>query len=436
MRDIDLFCTRDLEAGIIGAILSSPMRIEDIENIDSSDFVEHTHRRIFQFILNNYKQYNNQLTLESAISTDEMIESIRGMEFIRHLIDIRWYAKDLQSYIDVVVDNSRKRKLLRLMEEAKENILTNNEKKFDLLQQDTENILLQQDYKKEEGRMRTFEEISIDFFERLSSDDEMVKSYKSGFEPIDNLIGGYKAKTLNLIAARSGMGKTTFSLNLAINTVKTTPVLYFSLEMSERQLVNKIYACLSDIEFKKIESKNLSADENERVFISSKNAKNPLNIIDCECTTTKIRSEIRRFILKNNIKPLVIIDYLQNIAIPETKNKNERNRYLEVSKISNDLLKIAKEFDVAIVALAQMNRSFDSRQNKTPVLSDLRESGSLEQDADTVTFIYAEEPFLINKKILNFYVAKNRNGETGEVKMKFSGEKCKFSEKIEFFDMV
>jgi len=245
----------------------------------------------------------------------------------------------------------------------------------------------------------------------------------SGFTDLDRLTAGFQKSDLIILAARPSMGKTALALNVSYNA--KLPVAFFSLEMSKEQLVRRYFASEGRINTSRLRTGNMGGDEWVRLQeVAGKLLDAPIYISDKpKPTSLEIRAQARRLKKRHGVG-LVVVDYLQLMRDPKAKSREQ-----EIARISGDLKAMAKELDVPVVALAQLNRDVEKRPNKRPVLADLRESGALEQDADVVIFIYRDEVYRkdsLDKGIAEVRVAKQRNGPTGLVKLVYLAEYTRF----------
>jgi replicative DNA helicase len=249
---------------------------------------------------------------------------------------------------------------------------------------------------------------------------------KTGFYDLDELTGGFEPGSLIILAARPGMGKTALAMNIASNVSNNGFVFVSSMEMPKKQLVKREMASSSKISLHKIKTGDLDAEEWTRFSNSGMTLKNKKLFIDDKAalTVVEMKSRIRKAARKHGKPKLIVVDYLQLM-----RGEGE-NRTQEITKISGGLKAIAKEFDIPVIALSQLNRGLSNRADKRPVSSDLRESGAIEQDADVIVFIYRDEvynPDTNQKGVAEIIIDKNRNGSTGKVPMTFDGQYSRFS---------
>ena len=260
-----------------------------------------------------------------------------------------------------------------------------------------------------------------------------LSGLSSGFEGLDALIQGFQKSDLIIIAGRPSMGKTAFSLNIAINVIKNTklPVLFFSLEMSKEQLSYRILTTETSISSMRLKSGDLYKEDWLKLTTAIKNLSTlPLFIDDTgNLTIQEIKSKVTKIIFEQSKIGLIVIDYLQ---LMQNNTFKSENRTQELSQITRFLKILAKEFQVPIIALSQLSRNVETRSNKRPILSDLRESGSIEQDADLVMMLYRENYYNSietkneSKNIVELIIAKQRNGPIGTVKLEFDARTTKF----------
>jgi len=254
--------------------------------------------------------------------------------------------------------------------------------------------------------------------------DETTKGLATGFKALDKAIGGLKKSHLTILAARPSMGKTALALNIATHTARHYHVLFFSVEMTARQLMIRILSQQSRIPSFAIENEKLSDNQ---IAILKRVEPKLFPFIDDTCTTIQQIETTIQSIHQTRPIDLVIIDYLQLLG-----DKNNQNRTMEITNISNNLKTLSKELNIAVLALSQLSRNLDSRADKRPLLSDLRDSGAIEQDADVVTFLYRDEYYNknqdANKHKAELIIAKNRSGETKTINLLFNGRLTEFTE--------
>ena len=395
------------------------------------------HQEIYRAIIFMHK--NNRsidiLTLNIFLQENGLLKKVGGMQVLLELINQIPNLIYLEEYIRLIKDKFLRRSLIKLGYEiinssyttnvSLETILNNLEKEVFLL---TNEIKTQKMFSSAQLLNNIFSELKDKFL------NPTVPGLVSGFSSLDLLTQGFQKSDLIIIAGRPSMGKTSLSLNITLNIIKNSklPVLFFSLEMSKEQLMYRLLSIESNIDQTILKSGKLSQNDwsklNRIIRIISKL---PLFMDDNpNLSTQDIRSKIKTIISEQTQIGLVIIDYLQLMQNSELKNEN---RVQELSQITRYLKNIAREFNIPIIALSQLSRSVENRMDQKPILSDLRESGSIEQDSDLVLMLSklkSNNSSYSNENISSFVeliIAKHRNGPTGKIKLKFD-EKCtKFS---------
>ena len=400
------------------------------------DFYKEAHKIIYESMLklNSNNEPIDLITLIEELRKEGHLDSIGGISYLTSLSTIVPTTSNVKYYANIVKEKSVMRQLIKASNEIinlgydastdVQEILDKAEKNiFDISQEKSGddiqpiNVVLQD----------TFEMI-----EKLCTDKSEVTGITTGFADLNKKINGLQRTDLILLAARPAMGKTAFSLNLVQNAALKgdASVAVFSLEMSKEQLVQRMLSAQSNVELSKIKTGNLGESDWPRI-IDGMAVLSEANIFIDDTPGIKIseiRSKCRRLKIEKGLD-LILIDYLQ---LMEGEGKNE-NRQQEIAKISRSLKILAKELDCPVVALSQLSRSPELRKDHRPILSDLRESGSIEQDADIVMFLYRDEYYHDDsekKNIGEVIIAKNRHGETGNVELVWFGQVQKFADKI------
>lgn len=427
----------EAEQSVLGSILlDKDAMISVSETLIPEDFYKEAHRVIYECIL---KLYNNQSEIDLITLADELrdqgyLDDIGGIAYITSLSTIVPTTSNIKYYINIVKEKSISRQLISAANDIinlgydsstkVEDVLENAEKKiFDISQERTTN-----DFQPINQVLTE----TLSMLEKLYEEKSDVTGLTTGFRDLNKKINGLQRSDLLLIAARPAMGKTAFALNLVQNAALKgdASVAVFSLEMSKEQLVQRMVAAQSSVELKKIKTGTLAANDWPRItdgMAVLSGAK--IHIDDTPgIKISELRSKCRKLKIEKGLD-LVLIDYLQ---LMEGEGHNE-SRQQEIAKISRSLKILAKELDCPVVALSQLSRAPEQRADHRPMLSDLRESGSIEQDADIVMFLYRDEyynPDTERKNIGEVIVAKNRHGETGTVELVWFGEIQKFADKM------
>ncbi|GJL82003.1 MAG: replicative DNA helicase [marine bacterium B5-7] len=439
-RDIDVKLppqALEAEQSILGGLLLDNRRWEDITDIiNPDDFYSRHHRNIFAAIQELHTQNSpvDVVTASEWLQKKGQLEEIGGLAYLGSLAKNTPNTANLVSYARIVQERSLLRKLIEASnsiagkayhpegDTANEILDFAESQIFELTQghrrQDTGLIPLQ-------GLLTE----AIDRIEELYESNSALTGVSTGFKDMDNMTSGLQRSDLIIVAGRPSMGKTSLAMNMAENVAvgSKLPVAVFSMEMPGQQLAMRMLSSLGRINAHKVRTGKLGQDDwprltsavgllNEaRIFIDDTPALNPL----------ELRSRARRLIREHGPLGLIIIDYLQLMQAAT----NTENRAIEVSNITRGLKILAKELEAPVVVLSQLNRSLEQRPNKRPVMSDLRESGAIEQDADVILFIYRDEVYNEDSKdkgIAEVIIGKQRNGPTGTVRLTFLGEYTRF----------
>ena len=425
----------EAEEAVLGSILINQETIYGVsELLDIEDFYRKSHRTIFKVMLdlNTTKKAIDIITLTDYLTHISKLEEVGGIAFITSLANKVPSTANLKHYINIVKEKSMLRNIINIAEHM-ESMSYDNE------QLDTPEVILD---KTEQMISRLTKKMIVTKVDNIQGqtlkaymDIENIINHKdellgleTGLYDLDNFLQGLKNSDFMILAARPSMGKTAFALNIAshLSIKKDTPVVFFSLEMSSNQLIHRIFSSRGLIPLFNLKSGNLDDAHTQKLIkVFNKLSQSKLIINDEISNLMSLRSIARKLKRENDIK-LIIIDYLQLLEGTRRENRN-----LEISEISRSLKILAKELDIPIIALSQLSRSVESRQVKKPMLSDLRESGSLEQDADIVMFLYREDyynPETENKNITDVIIAKNRNGPTGTIPVYFHKEYVRFQD--------
>ena len=424
----------EAEQAVLGAMLIKKEAIIEVQEIlRPDDFYREIHRIVYEAMvrLQNNDEAVDLVTLTEELRKTDMLDNVGGLGFITQLANIVGTAANVSYHAKIVKEKAELRNLINVATEIAgkayedsdevENIMDEAEKKILAVAsrqgggafESMKNIV-----------MRTFERINI-----LYESKGGLTGISSGFKDLDKLTAGLQKSDLILVAARPSMGKTAFTLNIASYVgLHGGSVAFFSLEMSKEQLMQRMLCSEGGIDASRLRTGQLDEVEwNKLVGVADKMSRAPIYIDDTAgITVMELRSKARRLKAEHGLD-LIIIDYLQ--LMQGRASKNSDNRQQEISEISRSLKALARELDVPVIALSQLSRSVESRQIKKPMLSDLRESGSLEQDADIVMFLYREDYYdkdTENKNITEIIVAKHRNGPVDSVQLFFQKEYTKF----------
>jgi replicative DNA helicase len=419
------------EKMILSCLLINSEAIEiTLKTISVDAFYFKNHQEIYKAILFMYenKMPVDILTLVTFLQDNGLLQKIGGIKVLIELISQIPNLVYLKDYLALVKDKFMRRSLIKLGYEIinsgyitnipLESILNDFENKlFDL----TNEIKVKSLFSSAELLNNLFLEL------KEKSLNPGIFGLPSGFDNLDSLTQGFQKSDLIIIAGRPSMGKTALGLTIAMNVIKKVklPVLFFSLEMSKEQIISRLLSMETTINQIKLKNGKLESNDwiklNKMIPIMSKF---PFFVDDsANLSIQDIRSKIKTVLFEQKQIGLVIIDYLQ--LMQNSKAINE-NRVQEISKITRELKNIAREFKIPMIALSQLSRNVESRIDKKPILSDLRESGSIEQDADLVLMLYKNQYPNQNSEIIDLIIAKQRNGPIGTVQLKFNPKQTKF----------
>jgi replicative DNA helicase len=426
----------DAEKSLLGAVLIDEEVLPDAtETVKAIDFYDKSHEVIFDSMVSLYEKHKpvDLLTLTDELKKKKQLESIGGSSYLAELTNYVPTAAHAQAYAEIVAKCAVRRRLIKASADITELSYDEDSEITELLGKAEAELfnVSDQSLKQDLTSMEDILNASFDRLEELHKNKGAIRGLKTGYRDLDNKTAGLQKSDLVIIAARPAMGKTTLVTNLAYNTatINKKAVLFFSLEMSKEQLIDRMLADASGVDSWNIRTGNLSDDDFSKISDAmGEMAEAPIFIDDTPgMTVMEMRTKARRAAHDNELG-LIIIDYLQ-LMQGSGRNGNEFNRVQEVSEISRGLKLIARELDVPVVALSQLSRSVESRNPQIPQLADLRESGSIEQDADLVMFIYREDyynPDTERQHITDLIIAKHRNGPTGKVELYFHPERLRF----------
>lgn len=424
----------EAEQAVLGSMLTDKDAvIAAMETLKPESFYREDDKLVYEAMQNLFSKAEpiDIITLKNELQSMNKLEQVGGIEYLANLPEKSPTSANVQKYINIVEEKSSLRRLIKTANELidlgysedadVEDIMDSAERKiFDIMQD-----------KNQKGYAQ-IKDVLVESFtklEELYNRKQHITGVPTGFLDLDYKTAGLHGSELILVAARPAMGKTAFALNLAANAALRgkTPVAIFSLEMSKDQLVNRILCSEAMVDSNKVRTGKLEDDD----WAKLASAIGPLSeseiVIDDTpgITVNEIRTKCRKLKIEKNIG-LIIIDYLQLIT---GSNKRVGSREQEIAEISRALKILAKELDVPVIALSQLSRAVEQRTDHRPMLSDLRESGSIEQDADIVMFLYRDEVYdkeSSKKGIAEVIIAKQRGGSTGTVELLWMGNYTKF----------
>ncbi len=425
----------EAEKSVLGAILIDENVISDLVTIvKPRDFYEPKHQAIFDAMLKLFEKSSpiDLLTLTDQLKKTKDLAKIGGSAYLAELTNYVPTASHAEAYAKMVAQTATRRRLIKASTSITDLAYEEGTTVDELLGKAEKEIFSVSD-SNSVGDLVSLEDILTDSFDRIEAlhkNQGALRGVSTGYRDLDNMTAGFQRSDLLILAARPAMGKTTFVTNLAYNvaTIAKQPVLFFSLEMSKEQLVDRMLADASGVDSWKIRTGNLNDEDFSKLSEAmGEMAEAPIMIDDTPgLSILEMRTKARRA-AHNRELGLIIVDYLQ--LMQASVRSKDGNRVQEVSEISRGLKLIARELNVPVVALSQLSRTVENRNPKIPQLADLRESGSIEQDADIVMFIYREayyEPETERQNITDLIIAKHRNGPVGKVELYFHPERLRF----------
>lgn len=426
----------DAEASILGAILIDSDAIVKVADIvRPEDFYDERHARIYEAVLQLYEKHSpiDVLTLSDQLKNTGMIDIVGGAGYLTELTNFVPTATHADRYAEIIAQKSMRRRLIKASQAITELGFDESQSLQELIENAETRLfeVSQQHIKQDISSIENILSSSFDRLDELHRDKGKLRGIPTGYKDLDNILAGLQPSDLFILAARPSMGKTAFVLNLAHNiAVKAQQsVLLFSLEMGKEQLVDRLLAAEAGVDAWKLRTGNLTDNDFEKIGHAMGTLSEAKIYIDdtAGITVSDLRTKARREAHKQPLG-LIVVDYLQLMS-GGARFSGESSRVQEISEISRGLKGVARELNVPVIALSQLSRSVENRSPQIPQLADLRESGSIEQDADVVAFIYREEyynPETENKNIAKILIKKHRNGPTGDVDLYFDREKQKF----------
>ncbi|GIO11990.1 replicative DNA helicase [Cohnella xylanilytica] len=424
----------EAEQAVLGAILlETEALITAMERIRAEDFYSVAHQRIFEAMtdLNDDNQPLDLVTLTARLQDKSQLEEIGGVTYLAKLANAVPTAANVEYYAQIVEEKSMIRRLIRTATQIVSNGFAAEEDVGSLIN-DAEQRIMEISNRRSTSGFISIRDVLMEVFDRV----EFLYNHKggttgipSGFRDLDKMTAGFQRSDLIIVAARPSVGKTAFALNIAQNVAVRAgeTVAIFSLEMSAAQLVQRMVCAESNVDAGRMRTGYLEGDDWEKLTMAIGALSEAEVYIDDTpgITVADIRAKCRR-LKKEKGLGMILIDYLQLI---QGRGKAGENRQQEVSEISRTLKQIARELEVPVIALSQLSRGVEQRQDKRPMMSDLRESGSIEQDADIVAFLYRDDYYnqeTEKKNIIEIIIAKQRNGPVGTVELVFLKQFNKF----------
>ena len=426
----------EAEKAVLGAVFLDPEAIIDASDVlQPDDFYEHANRIVFQAMLNisDREEVIDPVTLQDELKKNNQVDDIGGIAYVTELSMATPTAAHVTYYAKIVKRKAILRNLISTSQRIIQNAIEGSDDVTDILD-DAESQIMGVSQDNASGGFKSIHDVLNTAMEEINSipdDGNMVTGLPSGFSELDKMTTGFHDDELIILAARPGVGKTAFALNVAqfvgLKTDKT--VAMFSLEMGAEQLVQRMLASEGLIDSQHLRTGQLTDEEWRKLVVAAGSLDNTSIYIDDTpgIKMSEIRAKARRLAKEKGNLGLIVIDYLQLIEGPRSESRQQ-----EVSAISRQLKKLAKELHIPVIALSQLSRSVEQRQDKRPVLSDIRESGSIEQDADIVAFLYRDDYYRDERDEddegeVEVIIEKNRSGTRGTVKLMFSKPYNRFS---------
>ena len=426
----------EAECGVLGSIIIDPEAIVQVADfLHSDDFYRDAHRTIYEVILQLYEQREpaDFITISDELERRNKLEEVGGASYITSLINQVPTSGNVEYYGRIVERTSILRRLIHAAGQIA--AIAYEEGDADVALDRAEQLIFNISQRHARSDFSLLRDILSEYMNKLDQLHERrgtIVGVPTGFTDLDRLTGGLQRSDLIILAARPAIGKTSLALSLAHNsTVKYQhSVAIFSLEMSKEQLVQRLLSMDAGVDQQRLRTGWIEDDEWDRIIYAMGTLSEANIWIDDTpgITTVEMRSKARRLQAEHGID-LIIVDYLQLMQSVLGSGKRNENRVQEISEVSRNLKALARELNLPVLALAQLSRAVETRQSKVPQLSDLRESGSLEQDADIVMFIYRDDiynPESERKNIADIIVAKHRNGPVGEVSLYFQASQTRF----------
>lgn len=419
----------EAEQSVLGSILiDKEAMVVASDVLDEEDFYKDAHREVFHCMLTLFKKSEpiDLITLSDALKKRSSLDMAGGITYLTALSTAPDFTRHISKYAEIVKENSILRKLIKASTAIMENSF-DREKEVGELLEAAEKSIFDISQSKTQRSMTKISDVLLsayDILEQLYKNKGSITGLTTGFADLDKKTNGLQKTDLVLIAARPAMGKTAFALNIAHNAAlrDNCSVALFSMEMSKEQLIQRMIAAESRVELNKLKNGNINEEEWPKVIAAMGIlSKTDIYIDDTPgINVVELRSKCRRMKMERGLD-IVLIDYLQ---LMESDTRGE-SRQQEISKISRSLKILAKELECPVIALSQLSRAPEQRSDHRPILSDLRESGAIEQDADLVMFLYRDEYYHEDsdqKNIAEVIIAKHRHGETGMIPLTWLGQ--------------
>ncbi len=425
----------EAEESVLGAVmLSAEAAAVALETLRPEDFYRPAHQSVFEAILSLFdgNQAIDAITVSDWLRRNDNLERVGGIAFLNHLMDAVPATSNVGYYVEIVDETASRRRLMKAGSTVGQLAMQSERPVDEVLDAAEAAVFAVADRRVGEGlsRLGPLLQETLEKIEEIGTQGGDITGVPTGFNGIDKKLAGLHPANLVVVAARPSMGKSALALNIAQNVAETDrPVAFFTLEMSREEVVQRLLASMASVDSNKLRTGQLGPEMWQKLAReSSKLYKMPFFVDDSsDLTVTAIRAKCRRLKRKSDLG-LVVVDYLQLMQGPSRSD----NRQQEIAEISRSLKNLARELHVPVIAVSQLNRQLEQRENKRPRLGDLRESGAIEQDADVVMFVYRNEYYdpddVSTKGTAELNIAKHRAGATGLVHLSFRAEFTRFAD--------
>ncbi|WP_106418553.1 replicative DNA helicase [Salinicola tamaricis] len=429
----------EAEQSVLGGLMLDNSSWDTVsERLVADDFYRQEHRLTYNAMaeLAEATQPLDVVTLSEALERRDQLESVGGLAYLAELARNTPSAGNIRAYADIVRERATLRKLIQASRQIADSAYSPDGRASDELVNEAERLVFQiSESRPKFGGPQGMSQLltkAVDRIDELFNMKGQMTGISTGFRDLDEMTSGLQPSDLVIIAGRPSMGKTTFAMNLVEHAVVAgdKPVIVFSMEMPAESLMLRMLSSLGRIDQTRVRTGQLEDEDWPRLTSAVNLLKDKQLFIDDTpaLSPNELRSRVRRIAREHGNIGLVMIDYLQLMQVPGLSE----NRTAEISEISRSLKGVAKEFNCPVVSLSQLNRSLEQRPNKRPVMSDLRESGAIEQDADVIAFVYRDEVYNSdnpdNKGLAELIIGKQRNGPIGTVHMAFIGKYTRFED--------
>lgn len=450
MREKELTPPMSLEAeqSLLGGLCLDISYFEGVNALlKVEDFCHPQNQTVYETICDMYKERKplDSLTVIEWLKTRNKLDDAGGEVYIWELTNNTPSAANVMAYAEIVLEKSILRKVLAASQKITASVYGYDGTRLELFLEQMEGLIFSstKSSKGNSDHLTEFREVIpalLDHVDTMFKNPNSLIGLSTGYPALDSMTNGLRKGTLTFLAGRPSMGKSALCMNIVENVVTQSdlPVLVFNLEMSRESLGMRMLSSHSGLKYKDLEAGAIK-EEDWGSFIKSAEALSNVKLyIDGSCllSPVEMRSRVRRFISKHGNPGLVVVDYLQLMNLNEKALAGKKN--LEVAEISKSLKSLAIEVDVPVIVISQLNRLVEQRADKRPIMSDLRDSGSIEQDADLILFLYREEVYnkdSAKKGEAELIIAKHRNGPTGTIKLRFKPENVKFVDAVNYKGM-